>query len=231
MITNKVAHLFIVHIVNNLDDTVSSKKKILNDILLTIDENINDRCFQNIFIGIYAPKSKRFFTQEDVDAFEIFQDHTTSKKDPVVRRDELIRIVTKPLETFYEEHMLIYIMDITKNPLFRQTLQARIEIGEFKTSDAMDEMFRQVQKKETIDDVKGQILLGHPDIHRALKELVKFDAELKDTKLEFSQNIASMMVRCMDDCLMTRASWIFVELLEHENTKAFVLPELKKQEK
>lgn len=231
MITNKVAHLFIVHIVNNLDDTVSSKKKILNDILLTIDENINDRCFQNIFIGIYAPKSKRFFTQEDVDAFEIFQDHTTSKKDPVVRRDELIRIVTKPLETFYEEHMLIYIMDITKNPLFRQTLQARIEIGEFKTSDAMDEMFRQVQKKETIDDVKGQILLGHPDIHRALKELVKFDAELKDTKLEFSQNIASMMVRCMDDCLMTRTSWIFVELLEHENTKAFVLPELKKQEK
>ena len=186
MITNKVAHLFIVHIVNNLDDTVSSKKKILNDILLTVDENINDKCFQNLFIGIYSPKSKRYFTQEDIDAFETFQEHTSSKKDPVVRRDELIRIITKPLETFYEEHMLIYVMDITKNPLFRQVLQARIEIGEFKASDAMDEMFRQVQKKETIDEQKGQILLGHPDIHRALKELVKFDAELKDTKLEFS---------------------------------------------
>ena len=55
MITNKVAHLFILHILNTLDDTVISKKKILNDILITIDENINDRCFQNIFLGIYAP--------------------------------------------------------------------------------------------------------------------------------------------------------------------------------
>lgn len=127
--------------------------------------------------------------------------------------------------------MLIYVMDITKNPLFRQTLQARIEIGDFKSSDAMDEMFRQVQKKETIDDQKGQILIGHPDIHRALKELVKFDAELKDSTLEFSQNLASIIVRCMDDCLKTRASWIFVEMLEHDNTKKLVLPELKKQEK
>lgn len=62
MITNKVAHLFIVHIVNNLDDTVSSKKKILNDILLTVDDNINDKCFQNLLIGIYSPSSKRYFT-------------------------------------------------------------------------------------------------------------------------------------------------------------------------
>ena len=228
MITNKVAHLFIVHIINNLDDTVISKKKIINDILLTVDENINDRCFQNIFLGIYAPKSRRFFGQEDVEAFEIYQEHTTSKKDPNVRRDELIKIVTKPLETFYEEHMLIYVMDITKNPLFIKVLQARIEIGEFKSSDAMDEMFRQVQKKETIDDQKGQILIGHPDIHRALKELVKFDSELKDSTLEYTQNLASIMIRNMEDCLKTRASWIFVEMLEHENTKKFVLPELKK---
>lgn len=40
-----------------------------------------------------------------------------------------------------------------------------------------------------------------------------------------------MMVRCMEDCLKTRACWIFVELLEHENTREFVLPELKKQQK
>jgi hypothetical protein len=45
MIKNKVAHLFIVHVLNNLDDTVMSKKKILSDILLTIDDNINERSF------------------------------------------------------------------------------------------------------------------------------------------------------------------------------------------
>ena len=119
--------------------------------------------------------------------------------------------------------MLIYVMDITKNPLFIKVLQARIELGDFKASDCMDEMFRQVQKKEG-----NEILIGHPDIHRALKELVKFDSELKDSTLEYTQNLASMMIRYMEDCLKTRASWIFVEMLEHENTKKMVLPELKK---
>ena len=45
MVTNKIAHLFLIHMLNNLDDTVISKKKILSDIMLTIDENINDKCF------------------------------------------------------------------------------------------------------------------------------------------------------------------------------------------
>jgi len=61
MITNKIAHLFILHTLNTLDDTVISKKKILNDILLTIDDNIGDKCFQNIFLGICQPLSKRYF--------------------------------------------------------------------------------------------------------------------------------------------------------------------------
>lgn len=69
MVTNKVAHLFLVHVLNNLDDTVVSKKKILNDILITIDDNISDKCFTTIFMGIYAPNSKRYFQQDEIDAF------------------------------------------------------------------------------------------------------------------------------------------------------------------
>jgi hypothetical protein len=71
MIVNKVAHLFILYIINNLDDTVMTKKKLLNDIILTIDDNITDRSFQNIFLGIIMPNSKRYFTQDEIQAFEI----------------------------------------------------------------------------------------------------------------------------------------------------------------
>lgn len=70
MVVNKVASLFLVHVLNTLDDTVMSKKKILNDILLTLDDNINERVFQNIFLGMYTPNSKRYFTDEDIEAFE-----------------------------------------------------------------------------------------------------------------------------------------------------------------
>jgi len=45
MVTNKVASLFLVHVLNSLDDTVISKKKIINDILLTLDDNVNEQVY------------------------------------------------------------------------------------------------------------------------------------------------------------------------------------------
>lgn len=93
-----------------------------------------------------------------------------------------------------------------------------------KNSDATDEMFRQIQKKE-----QGQIIIGHQDFHRALKELVKFDAELKDSSLDFSKTLASVMIKNLEECLKTRAVWVFVTFLDNANTSKLVLPELKKE--
>ena len=42
MAVNKVASLFLVHVLNTLDDTVISKKKIINDILLTLDDHVDE---------------------------------------------------------------------------------------------------------------------------------------------------------------------------------------------
>ena len=224
MVTNKIAYLFIVHVLNNLDDTVISKKKILQDVLLTIDENVTDRCFINIFLGIYSPKNKRYFQQDEIECLD--ERNSTSKKDAAVRRIELMNIVTKPLETFFEENMLWYLQDTNKCPLLAKVFAARIELGEVDSSDAIDEMFRKVQTKHTIDNKQGQILLGHPDLHRVLKELVKLDSETKDSNLNFSIQLSSVLVKNMDACLNSRAAWIFVELLEHDNTKEFVKSKL-----
>jgi hypothetical protein len=35
------------------------------------------------------------------------------------------------------------------------------------------------------------------------------------------------MIKNLDSCLDSRATWIFVEMLEHENTKSLVFDELK----
>ena len=84
-------------------------------------------------------------------------------------------------------------------------------------------MFRQIQKKE-----KGEIVIGHQDFHRSLKELVKFDGELKDSSLDFSKTLASVMIKNLEDCLKTRAVWVFITFLDNERTAKLVLPELKK---
>lgn len=144
MVVNKVASLFLVHILNTLDDTVISKKKILNDVLLTLDDNANDRVFQNIFLGMFNPKSKRYFTDDEIEAFNTLQEHSTSKKESSVRRMELLQVFVKPLEIFYEEKMQFYLHDIAKNPLLGKVLAGRIELGGVDQSDAMDELFRQI---------------------------------------------------------------------------------------
>ena len=41
----------------------------------------------------------------------------------------------------------------------------------------MDELFRQIQKKQRIDDTV-QLMMGHPDLHFVLKELVKHEQHL-----------------------------------------------------
>jgi len=86
--------------------------------------------------------------------------------------------------------MQFYLTDIGKNPLLPKVLQARIELGGTKDSDAFDEMYRQIVKKQTVDEKQGQIVIGDANIHRVIKDLVKLDAEKKDSSLDFSTSIS-----------------------------------------
>jgi hypothetical protein len=84
-------------------------------------------------------------------------------------------------------------------------------------------------KKETYEDGKPKVLVGHPDIHRVIKDLVKFDQSLENSNLEFSKKLAGMMVKQIRECLETRGVWVLVALLESERTSSLVKEELKKE--
>jgi len=45
MLSNKISHLFVLHVLNTLDDTQLSKKKILSELIKSIDDLFNDRYF------------------------------------------------------------------------------------------------------------------------------------------------------------------------------------------
>ena len=236
MSLNRVAHLFIIHILNNLDDTVVSKKKIIHDLMLKIDDNITDKNYQNIFIGVFAPKSKRIFDAEEIAAFEALQEHSTSKKDADTRRLELLKAICGPLEKFFEEGMAFYLQDINKTPLLAKMMAMRIELGDVKDSDCLDEMFRQIGKKANYGEQnKAQILMGHHDLHRVLKDLVKLEVELKQKepsrKLDFCAGIARVVKANLDACLDTRAVFIVLELLKHEETAKLVKKDLQDKKK
>ncbi len=37
-----------------------------------VDELFNDKCYQNMLVGIFSPKNKRVFMPEEIKAFEAF---------------------------------------------------------------------------------------------------------------------------------------------------------------
>ena len=117
--------------------------------------------------------------------------------------------------------MQFYLQDIAKNPLLAKVLAARVEIGEIEKSDCMDELFRQIGKKQRIDD-KLQIMLGHADLQYVLKDLIKLEQQLKDNskikKTVFCSKLAKLIGNNFGDVIKTRATWLVICLLEHKST-------------
>jgi len=59
MLSNKIAHLFLIHIANTLDDTQLTKKKLLHEALKVIDDHIGDKCYQTFIISALLPKATK----------------------------------------------------------------------------------------------------------------------------------------------------------------------------
>ena len=78
-------------------------------------------------MGIFTPKSKTIFTADEIEAFEIKADISSSKKPDAVRRQELVKLILKPLETFFEENLQYYLLEINKNLVLKGVLKALIE--------------------------------------------------------------------------------------------------------
>ena len=55
MATNRIAHLFLIHVANNLDDTQLTKKKLMHEVLIKIDDNIDDVNFRNVLNASLQP--------------------------------------------------------------------------------------------------------------------------------------------------------------------------------
>ena len=45
MVINRIAHLFVIHVANTLDDTQLTKKKILHEAIKVIDDHIEDHFY------------------------------------------------------------------------------------------------------------------------------------------------------------------------------------------
>jgi len=157
MVVNKIAHLFVIHVANTLDDTQLTKKKILHEALKMIDDHIEDHMFQSVLISaltLPATFEKKeqgskvfhnpFLTADDLKSMRFAANLSTSKKDPVIRHKELVKIVQKPLENFFEEKLQYYLQEPKGNILMKALFIAIAAQGNADESDLVDEFLRQI---------------------------------------------------------------------------------------
>ena len=251
MSTNRIAHLFIVHVANNLDDTQLTKKKVLHDVLVKIDDHIEDFSFQTVLNASLMPleteekdgriqyKNNSLITPDELQSMSLFLDKSTSKKDRKIRSGELFKIVQKPLEMFYEERLSYQLLDTKPNKVMKNLFVGLAEQGEASQSDLVDEMLRQVQKPYEGENAAGvkQLLFGHPLVHRMLKDMIKGevaktgDVDNAKKQLKFSYTVSKILLKHFTEAINGRGVFILLELLENPKTQEFVLKHLSAQKK
>lgn len=94
MLQNKIAHLFLIHVANTLDDTQLTKKKLLHESLKSIDDMISDRGYQAFTVACLLPPAWKnpLLCKPDYDSLNFLKEHSTSKKDAETRASELFKI-------------------------------------------------------------------------------------------------------------------------------------------
>lgn len=226
MVANKIAHLFLIHVINTLDDTQLSKTKILHVAIKAIDDHINDNCFQSLLISALTmptPEHKTegtkvfynpFLTEEDLKCFRAGSKLSTSKKDALTRHSELVKVVTKPLSTFFEEKLTYYLQEPKGNILMKALFIAIAAQGISDESDLIDEFLRQVQKSVAFEDGKPSLLLGHPFLHRLIKDMINAEATQTDGT-KFASQVAKICLRHFEQLIQGRGVFILIELMEH----------------
>jgi hypothetical protein len=74
------------------------------------------------------------------------------------------------------------------------------------------------------------MLIGHPHLHRVLKDLVKTDQK-SEAGLLYTKSIVKIIMKNLMTVLESRAVWILVAILEHESTQGLVKRDLKMEMK
>ena len=131
--------------------------------------------------------------------------------------------------------------DTKPNPLMKQLFVSLAECGLAGTSDLVDEMLRQVQKSKAYEASEPGVvkpLYGHPSLHRMLKDMVKAEvravrqsADGDKKKLKFSQSVAKILLKNLEESIKGRGVFILMELVENEETKDLVMKQLKAEKK
>ncbi|KAM3599945.1 uncharacterized protein V6R79_014221 [Siganus canaliculatus] len=95
--TGEFGHLVLLAIFDCVDDTKLVKQAVLSEILSSLDEVIGNKYGKKVLLYLLSPRDPAHLLPEIIKVLEQGDSNAHSKKDKVIRRKELLEVVSPPL--------------------------------------------------------------------------------------------------------------------------------------
>lgn len=179
--TGEFSHLVLLAAFDSIDDTKLVKQLVISEMIGSLPSIINNKYGKKVLLYLLSPRNNAHFLPELVKVLQQGDGNTHSKKDPVVRRRELLEVVSPPLLKYLEDHARELVMDKASCVLVPSMLESAV--GD--TQPAMDAIATMAAEEFVAGGIDGELHIAeHPAGHLVLKWLIEQDQKLKEAGRE-----------------------------------------------
>lgn len=164
-----------------VDDTKLVKQIIISEIISSLPNIINDKYGRKVLLYLLSPRDPAHTVREIIEVLQKGDGNAHSKKDPAVRRRELLESVSPALLSYLQAHAREMVLDKSACVLVSGVLGAAI--GDVQP--AMDAVAGLAAAELRPGGQDGELHVAeHPAGHLVLKWLIEQDRKMKESGRE-----------------------------------------------
>ncbi|NXO29838.1 PUM3 protein, partial [Cisticola juncidis] len=177
------SHLVLLAAFDCIDDTKLVKQLIISEIKASLPEIINNKYGKKVLLYLLSPRDPAHFLPEIVTLLQQGDGNAYSKKNPELRRHELLEAISSPLLEYLQEHTQEVVTDKATFVLVTDILRtALVDI-----QPALDAIATLAAEELVPGGCDGQLHIAeHPAGHLLLKWLIQQDEKMRESGKEVS---------------------------------------------
>ncbi|XP_063279139.1 pumilio homolog 3 [Prinia subflava] len=183
MATGEFSHLVLLAAFDCIDDTKLVKQLIIAEIKASLSDIINNKYGKKVLLYLLSPRDPAYFVPEIVTLLQQGDGNAYSKKNPELRRRELLEAISSPLLEYLQEHTQEVVTDKAAFVLVADILRtALVDI-----QPALDAIATLAAEELVPGGCDGQLHIAeHPAGHLLLKWLIQQDEKMRESGKEVS---------------------------------------------
>ncbi|KAM4635244.1 pumilio homolog 3 isoform 2-T2 [Polymixia lowei] len=175
--TGEFGHLVLLAMFDCVDDTKLIKQAVLSEILSSLDEVMKNKYGKKVVLYLLSPRDPAHVVPEIMKVLQQGDDNPYSKKDPAIRRKELLEVVSTPLLEYLRDNAAVMVMD----KAFSVTVSDILMSASGDLGPAMTAVAHLASLELVPGGTDGQLHMAeHPAGHLVLKWLIEQDSTLAE---------------------------------------------------